>query len=61
MLNNRFAGSSLSKMYKLKEAGITLNGQIVLCKGWNDKQELEKTIHDLATFLPEMKSVSLYL
>jgi putative radical SAM enzyme (TIGR03279 family) len=58
MLNNRFAGSSLSKMYKLKEAGITLNGQIVLCKGWNDKQELEKTIHDLATFLPEMKSVS---
>jgi len=58
MLNNRFAGSSLSKMYKLKEAGIELNGQIVLCKGWNDKEELEKTIHDLAALLPEMKSVS---
>lgn len=58
MLKNRFAGSSLSKMQRLKDAGITLNGQIVLCKGWNDKDELEKTIHDLSTFLPEMHSVS---
>ncbi|CUH92674.1 DUF512 domain-containing protein [Herbinix luporum] len=58
MLNNRFAGSSLSKIKRLKEAGITMNGQIVLCKGWNDKEELEKTIHDLSAFLPEMQSVS---
>lgn len=58
MLNNRFAGSSLSKMKRLKEAGITMNGQIVLCKGWNDKEELERTIHDLSAFLPEMDSVS---
>jgi putative radical SAM enzyme (TIGR03279 family) len=58
MLKNRFAGSALSKMQKLKDAGITLNGQIVLCKGWNDKDELEKTIHDLSAFLPEMQSVS---
>lgn len=58
MLNNRFAGSSLSKMKRLKDAGIAMNGQIVLCKGWNDKDELEKTIHDLSAFLPEMQSVS---
>ena len=58
MLNNRFAGSSLSKMKRLKDAGITMNGQIVLCKGWNDKEELEKTIHDLSEFIPHMKSVS---
>ncbi|TAH72199.1 MAG: DUF512 domain-containing protein [Anaerolineaceae bacterium] len=58
MLKNRFAGSSLSKMQRLKDAGITMNGQIVLCKGWNDKDELEKTIHDLSAFLPEMQSVS---
>ena len=59
MLNNRFAGSSLAKMKRLKDAGITMNGQIVLCKGWNDKEELEKTIHDLSAFLPEMQSVSI--
>jgi putative radical SAM enzyme (TIGR03279 family) len=58
MLNNRFAGSSLSKMQRLKDAGITMNGQIVLCKGWNDKDQLESTIHDLSAFLPEMQSVS---
>lgn len=58
MLNNRFAGSSLAKMKKLKEAGITMNGQIVLCKGWNDKEELEKTIHDLSAYIPQMQSVS---
>ncbi len=58
MLHNRFAGSALEKLKRLKDAGITMNGQIVLCKGWNDGEELEKTIHDLAAFLPEMESVS---
>jgi len=58
MLNNRFAGSALEKMKKLKDHGITMNGQIVLCKGWNDGEELEKTLHDLSAFLPEMQSVS---
>jgi putative radical SAM enzyme (TIGR03279 family) len=58
MLHNRFAGTALDKMKRLKEGGITMNGQIVLCKGWNDGEELEKTIHDLAAFLPEMQSVS---
>lgn len=59
MLKNRFAGSSLKKMKRLKDAGIIMNGQIVLCKGWNDKEELENTIHDLSAFLPELQSVSI--
>ncbi len=58
MLHNRFAGNSLQKLKKLKDAGIVMNGQIVLCKDWNDKEELEKTIHDLGAYLPEMESVS---
>ncbi len=58
MLNNRFAGNSLHKLKKLKDAGIIMNGQIVLCKDWNDGEELEKTMHDLSAFLPEMGSVS---
>lgn len=58
MLHNRFAGSSLSKMRILKEHGITMNGQVVLCKGWNDGEELERTLHDLSEFLPQMESLS---
>lgn len=58
MLHNRFAGSALEKIKQLYDGGITMNGQIVLCKGWNDGEELEKTIHDLSAFLPLMQSVS---
>ena len=58
MLNNRFAGDILKKAKKLKDAGIRMNGQIVLCKGVNDGEELERSIRDLTGFLPELESVS---
>lgn len=58
MLHNRFAGEALKKVDRLFEAGITMNGQIVLCKGLNDKEELERTIRDLTAYLPKLQSVS---
>lgn len=58
MLNNRFAGDALKKADKLFEAGIRMNGQIVLCKGVNDKEELERSISDLTKYLPYLESVS---
>ena len=58
MLHNRFAGESLKKMDRLFEAGIPMNGQIVLCKGVNDGEELERSIRDLTKYLPCMESVS---
>ncbi len=58
MLKNKFAGNSLSKIDRLYEAGISMNGQIVLCKGVNDKEELEFTISNLSKYLPFMESVS---
>lgn len=58
MLNNRFAGQALEKAWKLAEAGITMNGQIVLCKGVNDGAELERSIADLAKYAPTIESVS---
>ncbi len=58
MLHNRFAGSSLEKIKRLYDAGIEMNGQIVLCKGINDGEELEKTISDLAGYIPYMESLS---
>lgn len=58
MLNNRFAGEALEKLQKLYDHNITMNGQIVLCKGLNDGKELENTIHDLAAYIPKMQSLS---
>ncbi|MDY5578216.1 MAG: DUF512 domain-containing protein [Lachnospiraceae bacterium] len=58
MLNNRFAGEALKKIHRLAEACIEMNGQIVLCKGVNDGVELQKSIEDLAKYLPHMRSVS---
>ena len=45
-------------MDRLFEAKVPMNGQIVLCRGINDKEELGKTIGDLAKYLPYMESVS---
>lgn len=58
MLNNRFAGDILEKAKRLKDAGILMNGQIVLCRGVNDGAELERTLEDLRACLPELQSVS---
>ncbi len=58
MLNNRFAGEALKKAEKLFEAGIRMNGQIVLCRGINDGAELERTISDLIRFIPCLESLS---
>lgn len=58
MLNNRFAGSILDQITKLYNAGMEMNGQIVLCKGWNDGDELDRTIEDLSMYVKHMKSVS---
>ena len=58
MLNNRFAGEALDKMRRLYEAGMEMNGQIVLCKGINDGKELEYSIEKLTAYIPLMRSVS---
>ena len=59
MLNNRFAGDALKKLDRLYEAGTEMNGQIVLCRGINDGEELEETLKRLAAYAPCMKSVSI--
>ncbi len=58
MLNNRFAGEALKKVDVLYEAGIRMNGQIVLCKGVNDGAELEYSIRQLMKYMPVLESVS---
>lgn len=58
MLHNRFAGEALKKVDKFYEGGIQMNGQIVLCKGINDGEELERSIRDMSKYLPYLQSVS---
>ncbi|MCF0132863.1 MAG: DUF512 domain-containing protein [Blautia sp.] len=58
MLHNRFAGEALKKADRLYDAGITMNGQIVLCKGVNDGEELEFSLKELSRYAPLLQSVS---
>ena len=58
MLKNRFAGKVLSYLRQLYDAGITMNGQIVLCPGLNDGEEFKRTLTDLCDYIPLMQSVS---
>lgn len=58
MLTNRFAGEALKKVDRFYEAGIEMNGQIVLCKGVNDGKELEYSLQELYKYLPHLRSVS---
>ncbi len=57
MLNNRHAGKVLKYIDMLYDAGISMNTQIVLCKGINDRDILEKTIKDLSKYAPVLKSI----
>lgn len=58
MLHNRFAGEALHKLDRLCEAGIEMNSQIVLCKGYNDGKELDFSIEELGKMYPHMRSLS---
>ena len=58
MLHNRFAGDVFPKIRRLADAGIELNGQIVLCRDINDGAELERSIRDMTSYLPALRSVS---
>jgi len=58
MLRNPRAADLLPKLKKLYDAGISMNYQIVLCKGVNDGSRLDKTILDLSGFIPLAGSLS---
>ena len=59
MLGNRRAGSIKADLQRLKEAGIEVHTQIVLCPGWNDGEVLQETIEELAGLYPGVVSVGI--
>lgn len=59
MMHNKRAGLVLDYLPRLAEAGITLCGQIVLCRGINDGNELDRSMRDLYALGDAMESVSI--
>lgn len=59
MLHNRFAGDVLRFLDNFYESETLMNSQIVLCKGINDREELEYTLQELMRYYPVMQSVSI--
>ena len=58
MMRNKRAGEVLAYLPRLAEAGITLRGQIVLCRGFNDGEELCRSLRDLMKLVPALDSLS---
>lgn len=58
MMGNRFAGKALELLKRFADAGIHLNGQLVLCPGINDGPELERTLNDLYALGESVQSIA---
>ncbi len=59
MMGTPRARPILEILEALKAGGIGFHGQIVLCPGVNDEEELDKTLGDLAGLVPNLLSLSL--
>ena len=58
MMKNPRAAELMPIMRRFAEAGIHMNCQLVLCKGLNDGEELERSMRELGQLYPMVESVS---
>ena len=58
MLNNKFAGKIMEQMKRFSGSGMMINCQIVLCRGINDGEELDRTIMDIYSLGDSIESLS---
>ncbi len=58
LFGHKNTGDIIKRMKFFADNGITMNGQIVLCKGVNDGKVLNKTLEDLCGLYPAVYSVS---
>ena len=58
MMKNKRSGEVLKYLDDFKRAGLSMCGQIVLCRGVNDGDELYRSLRDLSRYYPELGSVS---
>ncbi len=58
MMKNKRSGEVLKYLDTFKAAGLSMCGQIVLCRGINDGEELLRSMRDLSSYFPNLTSVS---
>lgn len=58
MMKNKRSGEVLKYLKTFADAGLSMCGQVVLCRGINDGDELLRTMNDLSEYFPNMGSVS---
>lgn len=59
IMRNPSAGRIMERLTALKNAGLRFNAQIVLCRGLNDGEVLERTLADLSSLAPACTSVAI--
>jgi putative radical SAM enzyme (TIGR03279 family) len=59
ILSNQKIPEIMPILKKLAEGGIEMHTQIVLCPGMNDREYLEKSVRDLSSLFPQVKSLAL--
>ena len=59
MMKNKHSGEVLKYLNDFASVGLSMCGQIVLCKGVNDGEELKRSMSDLAVLYPSMSSVAI--
>ena len=59
LLGRKLPVPILDRIAKLAANGIEMHAQIVVCPGLNDGQHLQRTVDDLGTFYPAVRSVAL--
>ncbi len=58
MLGNPRGAKGYEVMERFRDAGIRMQCQIVLCPGYNDGAQLDRTLKDLLALCPQVTSVS---
>ena len=58
MMKNKCSGDVLRYLADFRDAGLSMCGQIVLCRGVNDGEELKRSLRDLSEYYPSMGSVA---
>ena len=59
MMKNKRSGEVLKYLDRFYGAGLSMCGQIVLCRGVNDGEELLRSMRDLSRYQDRMSSVSI--
>ena len=59
IMRNPTAGRIMERLTALKNAGLSFHTQIVLCRGLNDGEVLDRTLKDLSSLAPACVSIAI--